>query len=127
MTKAVVTGVDKVKARAAALDGDIMPATGEGLYKWSNIMMGHSHDESPYQTRAMIRTGQVNQPTRTRTTVSVKSGYNIVYARRQHEEQSYRHEHGKAKVLIDPFMRDKPNLVPTVQEEIRDMIRRVCI
>lgn len=124
---ATVTGVDKVKARVEALDGNIVRATGEGLYKWSNVMMGHSHDESPYETRAMIRTGKVNDPTYTRTTVSVRSGYNIVYARRQHEEMSYRHPHGKAKFLIDPFLRDKPNLNPTVQGTIRDLIRSVTI
>ncbi|OPX62366.1 MAG: hypothetical protein A4E30_00759 [Methanomassiliicoccales archaeon PtaB.Bin215] len=126
MTGAIVTGVEQVKARADALGGNIQKATGEGLYKWSNVMMGHSHDESPYQTRDMIRTGKVNSPTYTRNAVSVRSGYNIVYARRQHEEMSYRHPHGKAKFLIDPFLRDKPKINPTVQETIQDLIRSVC-
>ncbi|MCE5255163.1 MAG: hypothetical protein LLG45_13335 [Actinomycetia bacterium] len=120
-----VTGVEEVKAKAELLKGNVLPAVGEGAHKWSNEMMNESHSESPYQTREMIRTGKVNDPKYKRSSVTVQSGYNTVYARRQHQEMSYRHPHGKAHFLIDPFLRRKPSLGPTIKEHVLNMIGRL--
>jgi len=39
--------------------------------------------------------------------LQVDVGYSLPYARKQHEELSYRHLNGKAKFLEDPFNRKK--------------------
>ena len=92
-------------------------AAGEGLFTFCDDVMSESHDECPYQTHALQRSGQVNEPVVTESEISCTMGYNESYAAVQHEDLNFKHPHGKAKFLEDPLMRNFNNLPADLQKE----------
>ena len=117
-----ITGAEGYTELMQRLAQKYPEAAGEGVYKWCNETMSESHDECPYQTHTLQRSGNVNEPVVTPEEISCTMGYNESYAAAQHENLNYRHEHGKAKFLEDPVMRNFDKLPADVQEAIDNAI-----
>jgi ribosome modulation factor len=117
-----VTGAEGYTETMQRLAQKYPEAAGEGAYKFCEEVMSESHDECPYQTHTLQRSGLVNEPVVTPEEISCTMGYNEVYAAAQHENLNYHHEHGKAKFLEDPLMRNFNQLPVDIQEKLDDAI-----
>jgi hypothetical protein len=112
------------EAAFAALEGEISAKWQKTAGAFVDVCMGvilpESMDECPVDTGTLRASAPaVSGAVITPTDCTVILGYGgaaSAYARRQHEDLSFKHTVGKAKFLEDPIMRNAP-MVPTMVAE----------
>jgi hypothetical protein len=102
----------KAKTRAGAVRG--LATAGEHL-------LGESRREVPIEEGTLERSGRSDVDERG---LAVAVSYDTPYARRQHEDLTFRHDSGrKAKYLEDPLNREGDTMLALVAAEIRRELR----
>jgi hypothetical protein len=90
--------------RGAAAKNTARVASMKALHDGAEAILTESQDEVPHDTGTLQRSGTVTYALRED---AVYISYNTPYARRQHEDLTFRHEEGrKAKYLEDPYNRN---------------------
>ncbi|MFY7069584.1 hypothetical protein ACOQFV_27315 [Nocardiopsis changdeensis] len=104
-------------------DGDdarreALKAAEKGLGLAMEHLLGESRKEAPLEEGTLERSGTA--------VVRGREGavyFDTVYARRQHEELTWRHDPGrKAKYLEDPFNRERETLLEIVAAQVREAL-----
>lgn len=111
-------------AAFVALEGEVSKKWQATAMAFADVCMGvilpESMDECPVDLGTLRASAPaVSKVVITSTEATATLGYGgaaSAYARRQHEDLSYKHTVGKAKFLEDPIMRNAPN-VPTMVAE----------
>lgn len=100
------------KVQAASHQGAI-----RGLRLASEHLLGAARPETPLREGDLDRSGKAEtRPAQLMAAVS----FNTVYARRQHEETTWRHPiRGKAKYLEDPFNRERDVMLQIIAVQVR--------
>jgi hypothetical protein len=117
------------EAAFAALDGEISKKWEETARAFGDVCFGvilpESMDECPVDQGTLRASAPiVSKFTITPTEAVATLGYGgaaSAYARRQHEDLSFRHTVGKAKFLEDPIMRNAPMVPEMVASRIGAM------
>lgn len=96
---------EKVAAAIAA-------ATFEGLELAAEYLLEVSSQLAPHEEGTLARSGTVSSDAAENTAVV---SYDTVYARRQHEELTWRHDPGKqAKYLEEPMNTERPTMLAII-------------
>jgi len=94
----------------------------EGLVRAAEHLLEVSSELAPHEEGDLARSGTVT-PNRRAYRVSVS--YHRVYARRQHEELTWRHAPGKtAKYLEGPMSTERATMLRIIQRATRNKMRR---
>ncbi|GAA1994374.1 hypothetical protein GCM10009799_20600 [Nocardiopsis rhodophaea] len=92
-------------------------ATARGLGKAAEHLLGESRQEVPLEEGTLSRSGTSVVD---RSDLNAAVYYDTVYAVRQHEELTWRHDAGrKAKYLEDPLNREQQTMLALVAAEVR--------
>ncbi|MBL1100146.1 minor capsid protein [Streptomyces coffeae] len=92
-----------------------------GLQLAAEHVLAESKKEVPLDEGTLERSGTA---TVDEATLSGAVSYDTVYARRQHEELTWRHAPGrKAKYLEDPMNRERERVLQIIAAEIRRWLR----
>lgn len=93
----------------------------KALREGAESILTESINETPVLSGTLRRSGTVTDAPRED---SVYISYNTPYARRQHEELSYRHPGGgKAKYLEDPFNRLKDKVMKLARLRVKKALK----
>ncbi|MDO6355115.1 HK97 gp10 family phage protein [Caloramator sp. CAR-1] len=88
-------------------------------------LQGESANQAPIDTGDLRRNCNVSPLKIQRKNIQVTVGYNLPYARRQHEELHFRHpKGGKAKFLEDPFNENLDKYDAYIQKTIKDALEK---
>lgn len=96
-------------------------AAARGLTAATEHLLGRSRDIVPIETGALSRSGRAEvDPTQLVGAVS----YDTPYARRQHEELTWRHDAGRsAKYLEKPLHSERQTMLALIESAIRGGLR----
>ena len=115
-----IRGLEEVEARIAAAIRDIENASHDAVREVSFDLLGKAVDLAPVDTGDLRGSGKVEFEEDRNKLVGIVS-FNTPYARRQHEELTWRHpEGGQAKYLQQPFEENADRYI----QKIRDSVRR---
>ena len=111
----------KVKHNAARASAEEKRATAAGLAKAAEHLLGASRAQVPIEEGTLERSGVASV---NRAGLEAAVSYDTVFAVRQHEEPTWRHDPGrKAKYLEDPAATERPVMLAIIAAELRRALR----
>jgi len=111
--------VARIKWNASGAIRIITRSAREGILDTMQEVFKASQEEVPRDTGYLASTGELRINPK-----SVSIRYTADYALEQHENLHYRHPHGKAKYLEDPFNRIVPGARASVADKVSRALRR---
>jgi len=109
-----------VRWNGPLVDRAIRQAAFRALHTGAEHILSKAIDQAPLDKGPLRRSGTV---TDNEQEGEVSISFNTPYARRQHEELTWRHTDGKAKYLEDPFNEHKALVIRRVRAEIERALR----
>lgn len=99
-------------------DIDIDNASEQGLQAGADLLLDESNRIAPIETGDLIRSGRA-----VANADEAAVGYSSIYAARQHEEVTWRHDAGReAKFLEKSLNRHSDAILDAIAEEIKDAL-----
>lgn len=97
---------------------DLDTAAEQALQAGADLLLDESNRIAPIETGDLIRSGRAIA-----NSEEAAVGYNSVYAARQHEEVTWRHDAGReAKFLEKSLNRHSDAILDAIAEEIKDAL-----
>lgn len=112
-------GYVKIKWEGPAITAKTRAAATRGLAQAAEFVLGESRKVVPIEEGTLERSGRVTMLTENGEPVAAIS-YSTPYARRQHEELTWRHDPGRtAKYLERPMLEQRATAYEIVAEAMR--------
>lgn len=103
----------------------ITAAAAQALGTCAADLQGKSATQAPIDTGDLRANCSVFPLEQTRDTIRVRVGYNLIYARVQHERLDFKHpKGGKAKFLEDPYKENVFKYIKVVGDAIKRAVGR---
>lgn len=113
-----------LRISGAELERRVRRGIVDGLNSWGERVLSQSIPLVPLDEATLMQSGHVVEADIQEPSPKVQVRYGTVYAARQHEELTWKHDPGRqAKYLETPFKAEIPLLEPYLQAIVRAVVR----